>query len=58
MLGTMLKDKEKIEQIIEEPDRYQRDALKTTWEKVNRYTLIPESEKYTGTQPATLAASS
>jgi len=35
MLGTVLKDKEKIEQTIEELDRYKRDALKTTWEKVN-----------------------
>ncbi|KAH9958739.1 SMCs flexible hinge [Russula dissimulans] len=33
MLGTVLKDKEKIEQTIEELDRYKRDALKTTWEK-------------------------
>lgn len=37
MLGTVLKDKEKIEQTIEELDRYKRDALKTTWEKVNGY---------------------
>lgn len=35
MLGTVLKDKEKIEQTIEELDRYKRDALTTTWEKVN-----------------------
>ncbi|KAH9955702.1 P-loop containing nucleoside triphosphate hydrolase protein [Russula dissimulans] len=35
MLGTVLKDKEKIERTIEELDRYKRDALKTTWEKVN-----------------------
>lgn len=35
MLGTVLKDKEKIEQTIEELDLYKRDALKTTWEKVN-----------------------
>ena len=34
MLGTVPKD-EKIEQTIEELDRYKRDALKTTWEKVN-----------------------
>jgi hypothetical protein len=58
MLSTVLKDKEKIEQIIEEPDRYLRDALKTTWEKVNGYTRFPESDKYTGRHPATLAASS
>ncbi|KAH9957615.1 P-loop containing nucleoside triphosphate hydrolase protein [Russula dissimulans] len=35
MLGTVLKNKEKIEQTIEELDRYKRDALKTTWAKVN-----------------------
>jgi structural maintenance of chromosome 2 len=35
MLGTVLKDKEKIEQTIEELDRYKRDALKKTWERVN-----------------------
>jgi structural maintenance of chromosome 2 len=35
MLGTVLKDKEKIEQTIEELDRYRRDALKTTWDKAN-----------------------
>jgi hypothetical protein len=45
MLGTMLKDKETIEQKIEEPDRYQRDALKTTWEKVNAYTLFLRERK-------------
>ena len=32
MLGTMLKDKERIEQTIKELDRYNHDA---TWEKVN-----------------------
>jgi structural maintenance of chromosome 2 len=35
MLGTVLKDKEKIEQTIKELDWYKRDALKTTWEKAN-----------------------
>ena len=35
MPGTVLKDKEKIEQTIEELDRYKRDALMSTWEKVN-----------------------
>lgn len=35
MLGTVLKDKEKIEQTIEELDRYKRDALEKTWTKVN-----------------------
>lgn len=35
MLATVLKDKEKIEQTIEELDRYKRDALEKTWSKVN-----------------------
>jgi structural maintenance of chromosome 2 len=35
MLATVLKDKEKIEDTIEELDRYKRDALQKTWEKVN-----------------------
>jgi len=35
MLSTVLKDKEKIEATIEELDRYKRDALQKTWEKVN-----------------------
>ena len=35
MLGTVLKDKEMIEQTIEELDRYKHDALKTAWGKVN-----------------------
>ncbi|KAI0698009.1 condensin complex subunit SMC2 [Cytidiella melzeri] len=35
MLSQVLKDKEKIEQTIEELDRYKRDALEKTWSKVN-----------------------
>ena len=35
MLGTVLKDKEKIEQTIDELDKYKRDALEKTWTKVN-----------------------
>jgi structural maintenance of chromosome 2 len=35
MLSTVLKDKEKIEETIEELDRYKRDALQKHWEKVN-----------------------
>lgn len=35
MLTTVLKDKEKIEETIEELDRYKRDALEKTWEKVD-----------------------
>ncbi|KAH8105378.1 condensin complex subunit SMC2 [Cristinia sonorae] len=35
MLATVLKDKEKIEQTIEELDRYKLDALEKTWNKVN-----------------------
>jgi len=35
MLGTVLKDNEKIKQSTEEPDRCKRDTSKGTWEKVN-----------------------
>ncbi|KAL4076571.1 RecF/RecN/SMC [Scleroderma yunnanense] len=35
MLQTVLKDKEKIEATIDELDRYKRDALEKTWEKVD-----------------------
>jgi structural maintenance of chromosome 2 len=35
-MSTMLKDQEKIEESNEELDRYKRDALQKTWEKVNR----------------------
>ena len=35
MLATVMKDKEKIEETIKELDRYKRDALQKTWEKVN-----------------------
>ncbi|KAF8147393.1 nuclear condensin complex protein [Crassisporium funariophilum] len=34
-MTTVEKDKEKIEETIEELDRYKRDALQKTWEKVN-----------------------
>jgi structural maintenance of chromosome 2 len=37
MLATVMKDKEKIEETIEELDRYKRDALQKTWETVNGY---------------------
>lgn len=36
-LETVNKDKEKIEETIAELDRYKRDALEKTWEKVNKY---------------------
>lgn len=36
-MTTVLKDKEKIVETIEELDRYKRDALRKTWEKVNGY---------------------
>lgn len=39
MLATVLKDKEKIEDTIEELDRYKRDALQKTWEKVNGWVV-------------------
>ena len=35
-LGQVLKDKKKIEETVEELDRYKRDALQKTWEKVDR----------------------
>ncbi|KAL0948054.1 hypothetical protein HGRIS_010677 [Hohenbuehelia grisea] len=35
MLARVMKDREKIEETIEELDRYKRDALEKTWEKVN-----------------------
>ncbi|KAG5635609.1 hypothetical protein H0H81_010647, partial [Sphagnurus paluster] len=35
MLATVMKDKEKIEDTIAELDRYKRDALQKTWEKVD-----------------------
>ena len=35
MMATVLKDKEMIQDTIVELDRYKRDALKTTWSKVN-----------------------
>jgi len=40
MLATVLKDKEKIEETIEELDRYKRDALEKTWEKVSAYVVF------------------
>jgi len=40
MLSTVLKDKEKIEETIDELDRYKRDALQKTWEKVNGYVSL------------------
>ena len=35
MMATVLKDKAMIQDTIVELDRYKRDALKTTWTKVN-----------------------
>jgi structural maintenance of chromosome 2 len=37
MMATVIKDKAKIEETITELDRYKRDALKTTWTKVNGF---------------------
>jgi hypothetical protein len=39
MLTTVLRDKAKIEETIIELDRYKRDALHKTWEKVNGWVL-------------------
>lgn len=36
-LATVLKDREKIEETIEELDRYKRESLENTWSKVTRY---------------------
>lgn len=36
MLSTVMRDKSKIEQTIEELDRYKKDALQATFEQVNR----------------------
>jgi structural maintenance of chromosome 2 len=35
MLSTVMKDKEKIEATIAELDRYKREALESTWKKVD-----------------------
>jgi hypothetical protein len=35
MLSTVMKDKEKIEDTIAELDRYKREALESTWKKVD-----------------------
>ncbi|KAJ7056661.1 condensin complex subunit SMC2 [Mycena amicta] len=35
MMSTVLMDKEKIEETIEELDRYKREALESTWKKVD-----------------------
>ncbi|KAI0822104.1 condensin complex subunit SMC2 [Trametes gibbosa] len=35
MLATVLKDKAKIEQTIDQLDQYKRDAVETVWSKVN-----------------------
>jgi hypothetical protein len=43
MLSTILKDKEKIEETIEELDRYKRDALQKTWGEGQRVSLIPRT---------------
>lgn len=42
-MATVLKDREKIEDTIAELDRYKRDALVKTWEKVSAYVLPPPS---------------
>lgn len=35
MLSTVTQDKEKIEETIAELDRYKREALESTWKKVD-----------------------
>jgi hypothetical protein len=39
MMATVLKDKSMIEDTIVELDRYKRDALMKTWEKVNGWAV-------------------
>jgi structural maintenance of chromosome 2 len=39
MMATVVKDKSMIQETIVELDRYKRDALLKTWEKVNGYVL-------------------
>ena len=44
MMATVVKDKSMIQETIVELDRYKRDALLKTWEKVNGY-VLPMSSK-------------
>ena len=41
MLATVMKDKEKIEDNIAELDRYKREALESTWKKVDGCAYLP-----------------
>lgn len=43
-MATVEKDKQKIEETIEELDRYKRDALQKTWKKVNEYVFSSEQK--------------
>lgn len=49
MLSQVLGDKEKIEETIEELDRYKRDALQKTWEKVNGWACRHITRRRCGT---------
>jgi hypothetical protein len=42
-LETVTEDKAKIEETIAELDRYKRDALQKTWDKVSKYVIFPIS---------------
>ena len=51
MLAQVLKDKAKIEETIEELDRYKRDAVEKTWSKVNGYEPFLPLRSSSGTNP-------
>ena len=40
-IETVQEDRQKIVDTIEELDRYKRDALNKTWQKVNEYVVVP-----------------
>ena len=40
-IETVQEDRQKIVDTIEELDRYKRDALNKTWQKVNEYVGVP-----------------
>jgi hypothetical protein len=57
MLATVMKDKEKIEETIAELDRYKREALESTWKKVDGY-ASPQTSAFAANPVAgTLGAS-
>ena len=47
-MATVEKDKLKIEETIAELDRYKREALEKTWEKVTTYVPMSGSSSSSG----------